>query len=384
MVFTAKDLNKVIAIHFYGRSGSVFLQSLLDGHPDILMIPAYMSTFYDFLRSCNCNNVQTYGELIAKFVNEYEMIFDAKSSKAMNAGRNHNFHRMGENRDRCLGISMGKFLRALDEIMKGESNISSRLFFQAIHLAYAYALGRSFDDIDKPPIIVFQAHTPSPQYALNIVRDFPDTLFIHIVRNPVNTFGSHVKHYLQRGVNDPNTFLGFLLPHLFYGGMPLIAEYQDRSFAIKLEDVHTRPRETLGKLCEVIGIEWNDCLMQSTFDGLKWWNVKGSEQVSGFNKKIISKKHEDLFSLFDRFRLSVLLASKYRNWKYTPYEEWDDYPLMRELLKYPFKFEKIWFSDEKEFLRYRPAVQQFFIKYWDELQAYKGPDRELRLIDPDE
>ena len=37
-------------------------------------------------------------------------------------------------------------------------------------------------------------------------------------------------------------------------------------------------------------------LLKSTFNGKIWHNLKGSDQVQGFNKKIISKKHEDILN----------------------------------------------------------------------------------------
>ena len=44
-----KSLNRVLAIQSFGSSGSKFLHSLLDNHPNILVIPSlYMMHFFDF------------------------------------------------------------------------------------------------------------------------------------------------------------------------------------------------------------------------------------------------------------------------------------------------------------------------------------------------
>ena len=32
-------LDRVVAIYYYGRGGSVFMQSLLDNHPEVVMLP---------------------------------------------------------------------------------------------------------------------------------------------------------------------------------------------------------------------------------------------------------------------------------------------------------------------------------------------------------
>ena len=70
-------LTRVASIHYYGRSGSIFLQSLLDSHPDVLMLPVvYLCGFHTFwdrfggLRPA---------ELVAAFVSQYEVLFDPTS-----------------------------------------------------------------------------------------------------------------------------------------------------------------------------------------------------------------------------------------------------------------------------------------------------------------
>ena len=37
----------LIGIVFYGRGGSLFLQSILDGHPQILALPPYINNMYN-------------------------------------------------------------------------------------------------------------------------------------------------------------------------------------------------------------------------------------------------------------------------------------------------------------------------------------------------
>ena len=45
-------LTRVASIHYYGRSGSIFLQSLLDSHPDVVMLPTvYLCGFHTFWRA---------------------------------------------------------------------------------------------------------------------------------------------------------------------------------------------------------------------------------------------------------------------------------------------------------------------------------------------
>ena len=46
---TTLRISKVLAIQNFGSSGSKFVHSLFDNHPEILAIPSlYMSSFYTF------------------------------------------------------------------------------------------------------------------------------------------------------------------------------------------------------------------------------------------------------------------------------------------------------------------------------------------------
>ena len=65
-----RDLERVVAVFYYGRSGSIFLQSLLDSHPEVLMFPSiYLSGFYSFWSQFGHLPAV---ELVAAFVQNYD------------------------------------------------------------------------------------------------------------------------------------------------------------------------------------------------------------------------------------------------------------------------------------------------------------------------
>ena len=109
-------LTRVASIHYYGRSGSVFLQSLLDSHPDVLMLPAvYLCGFHTFWdRFGGIRPV----ELVAAFVHHYPVIFDPTSTEeVIDVGRGiglvYNFNHMGEGHDERLGLDRAAFAQRL-------------------------------------------------------------------------------------------------------------------------------------------------------------------------------------------------------------------------------------------------------------------------------
>lgn len=81
--FDPEKLNRVAAICFYGRSGSYFLQSLLDHHPEIITVPEghMMRFFFEFWNGCQ--NFTTAEELTARFVNDefIKTLFDHVNGK---------------------------------------------------------------------------------------------------------------------------------------------------------------------------------------------------------------------------------------------------------------------------------------------------------------
>lgn len=407
-----RELNRVVSIHYYGRSGSIFLQSLLDSHPDVFMFPAvYLTGFYPFWQQFGDRPAV---EVIAAFIQNYDVLFNVRSERPVidvgpRAGTSLSLHRMGPNHDEQIGVLREIFGDALlDLIFKHVPNpesggVERKFFFQAIHVAYAKALGRNLNS--RNPVIVLQTHNPMPEAIVGLVEDFaPHLQFLHCVREPVQTMGSWFVHMRDippdaeaTGPNEllnlPATTLGRALFH----ATPILAQRRhpskqgqkrraldwsaDNSRAVRLEDLHTRPRETLEKMCAWLNIPWDACLMKSTFDGKLWHWTTGGVTYSGFQRQTISKRHADVLSWFDRVRLRFLLSDKFQAW---------DYPLARgyqvfvlrvlalSLWLLPFRMETgIWrrhrplrFATTLKFLRHYLSLRgKVFMSWWDTIRA---------------
>lgn len=312
----------VVAIQNYGPSGSLFLQSLLDNHPQILSMPALYNTgFYYFWESKN--NLSDVG-LVDSFIQRHDYWF--LRDKAI---KGWGLHQVGENMDQSVYVDQNNFHNHLSNMIP-ESGFSRKSFFVAIYYAYSLALGRK---IEEPVVLLFPIHSSPRHHAQYLVEDFPDTKFIHTIRDPIEGMGSSIKHivYYKLPVNPLEcTFAQIIndytmcwpgVKRYVYGDRPYFVERQEFEKAIRLEDLHNRPKETLLSLCRWIGVKWDRCLLESTFDGKKWWNRPESVRLSGFGTQVISNKHDDLFSQFDKLRLYCLLYPKYKIWNY-------DLPLM--------------------------------------------------------
>jgi hypothetical protein len=76
------------------------------------------------------------------------------------------------------------------------------------------------------------------------------------------------------------------------------------SVAVRLEDLHLRPRDTVSELCRWLELRWDDRLLCSTFAGKKWWNRPGMRRVNGFSRAILDRPPQ--FGAFDAWRFRRL------------------------------------------------------------------------------
>ena len=336
-----RTIERAVSIHYYGRGGSFFLQSLLDGHPDVLTFPAnYLCGYFVFWDEFGHLPAV---ELCAAFVDCYDVLFDPRSQTPVlgagaGIGLEFNFTAMGERHSEALGVDRDLFAFTLLRLLKHEiadamtETVARKFFFQALHVAYAEALGRQFDSPN--PLIVFQAHNPFFHAIDQLFSDFgPDLKCLHSVREPLQTLASWYRSMREdEGVDDldlPRDTLVRALAHAspiftwthhlspdFQGVGRYVEMNQRNSRAVRLEDLHQAPEETTQRLCHWLGIDWHQALLASTFDGKLWhWKVRG-ETLSGFQSQTISRRHDDVLSGFDRLRLRFLLADKHAAWGY--------------------------------------------------------------------
>ena len=247
-----------------------------------------------------------------KFLNHFNIFFSTRNLKTkiegidIKAYKNLNFHKTGKNRKEKKFIDKNKFKKNLYKLLNTEEE-TSYSFFKKIHFALAKTINIKINNKLK---IVFHLHTPSKKRTLFLLNGKFKCKFIHIIRNPVNSCTSlHVSN-LKGGYN-------FGLKGILDNLNRFQPIYNDKfSRAIKLEDLHNKPKQTLRKLISFLKIDWSKELLESTFLSKKWYNLADTNHLSGFNKVIISKKYDLFLSSYDKSRLSYLYKNVYQKWKY--------------------------------------------------------------------
>ena len=99
---------------------------------------------------------------------------------------------------------------------------------------------------------------------------------------------------------------------------PIFEECATRSRAVRLEDLHTRSRETLESLCQWAGLEWDEVLLRSTFNGIDHVDSETADgkPLQGFQSHTISRKRYLCCRWFDVVRLKLIYARVFRAWNY--------------------------------------------------------------------
>ena len=337
--YEVAGLKRVVAVLTYMRSGSGLMSSLLDNHPNVIATPDCILTgFYEFW--------DEYGHLPTKklvptFIDYYGTIFDAREpTKCPRAGENFgtyaNYTNLGPGQDECMVVDREVFGKVMRDIIGDEETVSRKLFFQALHVAYSRAIGQKAKD----PIIAYGLHIAKPEIVEQFLEDFPQAKFLQMVRDPISALASSFRSRISNG--NTNHLLGIgVVTGALYHGVPVPLGNAENWRAVKLEDVHEKPRETMEKLIEWLDIPWDESLLASTINGKQWWNEKNTIPISGFSATIAAQRFEEFIPAIDRFRLNVLFGFKSRVWDYGYSRTRLAQFLALPMIIFPFRLERI-------------------------------------------
>jgi hypothetical protein len=319
----------LVAVQNYGVSGSTFLQSLLDDHPEIVSLPGlYALPLYPFFEE---HGHLPFPELVKALFARFPYWFDREFALTNDNAVGLGLHQMGPNRDAPLVVDMMEFLENFETLYGPHAALPAHArrkhFIAGVFLAYHAARPQPRPLADAVWIL-YPIHSLQHTYAQQMREDFAKFHIIHTVREPLRNLGSMMRlaasksdwwmfDGLQRGLAQIlNDYQMFAEIHRVNGYRPYFPTDEVPAAAIKLEDLHAYPKALMAALARWLEINWDDCLLQSTFNGMQWWNRPESKRVSGFDKEIPSHSYSEFVSARDRFILTPLLRRQYRAWGY--------------------------------------------------------------------
>lgn len=279
--------SRVIVQTVAGRSGSLFLQSLFDGHPDILMYPGVIN-FYSTVTLIMGQDLSCWQSVLLESIETWKDIFQEYNI----------YSKVGRKGNECTDIDSCRILELVKQAI-GETVPDRRTLFLAFH----YAVGIYFNiDLLRVRIIYFHEHSGyiPPRVLDEIITDFPGCKMLCITRDPRSNYLSIVRwtknrnQYCQITDRCWRWYLRYL---------QAINDYSDYFLIIRLEDIQRYREAYVMKLAELLSVDYNDSLLETTFCGKLWWGDNYSTLQSGFrNSAANGSWHREL----SRIKVTVL------------------------------------------------------------------------------
>jgi hypothetical protein len=309
--YDAPGMQQAVAICFWGRSGSQLLASYLDGHADLVLLPL------------NC------GEAIYEFCEKFPQLnlweklvayptFLSSKKWGMNGALFAGDH----------AISPAHYYATVHGLftLYGERPAAwlaeRQRFVQFIHVAHAVAAGRR--PATPRPVIIYAQHWTDEERAQQFIADFPEGRFLHTIRDPISALDSWFDRQIDiqiarrdHGLDpaeklfDPatETFHSLVRWDRPHAGM------EQRTRAIRFEDLHLTPAAVMQRVAAWLGIPFRPALLESTYNGAPFvWKSEGASWV-GANPANARRRSRNL-TFLDRWLIFAILRGNFMAWDY--------------------------------------------------------------------
>jgi len=263
---------KIVLIYCRARSGSYFVHSLFDGHPDVLSLPPLKTTRLFFHSSNTYWNKggqprMPLDELVRAFVKSNPTLFDARGC-AGGQGYDH----MGEDGSTVLRVDPDTFSNQLFKILeKPSEELNRRRFFVAVHQAYDFAV---YGNDRQAGTIVYQAHNPLDDLGNeSLLFDFPEAKLLLTMQEAARSLVSLIYQKDANGIDKIGPSGRYLLCIMatVYGWRALVGRVAHSRQLISCMNALNKDLEAESRrYCEFAELEWNPQMMVSTFNGIRW------------------------------------------------------------------------------------------------------------------
>ena len=350
--------NDIINLLHFGRSGTGLLHSLLDNHPEISTLPGiYLSEYFDTSIWENIINLG-FDKMVDAFINIYEVLFDSRSSKPVpsinkgfikNIGVTEGMTKLGKYKDEFLYVDKTLFKKELEDLMSSFEYLDQLTFFNLIHTAYEKASKQN----EKKSKIFYHIHNPDINANINYLRLAPNSKWIIMIRNPMESLESWILNYFNEG--NYSKIVVNIKTMLF--GVNSIFLHDVNAVGVRLEDLKENPKDTLSELCKWMGIKNNKSLYSMTAQGKIWWGDESSTNTEAFGK-INKSKIGKVFSEKDRYILQTLFYPFSERFGYVK----KDIKKFKSDLKIIYPLMQEMFDFEKELAKSMKLKHKSFIK----------------------
>ena len=297
-----------VALMPTGRTGSDYLQGLLENHPEILTFNGHFLVYEEFLElarstlDCNFSSNDVADEFIGLFLYKLVSKYDIQEGK----------DRLGEERNESFAIDTAQFKKHFVGLMEFLT-CDRRGIVLAIYGAYNMALNRS---VDTTKVMLHHPHLEDE--LRKFVSDFPATKVLYTIRDIRASFYSQIanfKKYYPDEHDCQSHYTEALKMNL--NGSRMVQDLQKPTMSIRLEDL---PRsDALTQLSGWLGIEYDDSMLLPTWAGLGWNGDRLSTKVPSntWSKDRTSNNWQKELSRRDQWFLKCLVGRRLVSCGYT-------------------------------------------------------------------
>ena len=240
------------------KSGTSLLVSLLDNHPELLVLPEetdFYNRVWPRMESLNQEwrrSAKEKQELLCNFI--------LKNTHVRNYLRGKVDKDISGNFD-YSSLDKDQLESALRKNIKPQNNYDRAEVLRAIVVSIGGVLSSNTSRTKK----FWIEKTPKHTWSLNLIkRDFTDSKFIFIHRDPRDNFASYKKKYDQN--YDP-----FQFSKTWNSAFEQIQDLTSgQLLVVKYEELVSNPANIISKVVEFLGIKENECLYSPSKMGKSW------------------------------------------------------------------------------------------------------------------
>ena len=205
---------------------------------------------------------------------------------------------------------------------------------------------------------------------LKILNVYKDTKILITYRDPLVSMCSTVKHWTiydeGKHMTPRNLFSNY---QFHFNTFNNLKEYKNKIRVVKLENIHTKSKKTLRKICKFIGIKYSNILLKSTYFNKKWWGDSiSNKNLDGLNSNFKNKFDKDIFEHNDIEFIENKIINILKKYNYPIRSKNNDkygkfyFPL--------FKFEKKFYKITLEKFKFKTWLSIIFF-YFKRLNLFK-------------
>jgi hypothetical protein len=312
---TINEVKKVqmIALSAGIGSGTKLFHSLLDGHPELIMLPGYqLMYFYPHMQEWFESDCPRDWETALNYIFiKHPSLLDSRIMPG-----SETMDKLGENHQQYIEIDKDKFVAALRFAYQG-SSLSTRNLLIAIHLAYHHLLYPDIEISDFPKIM-YHIHDPRLIHKF-LAKDFPGLTLLSMIRDPRPNINRRVENSVLKGDLEKLCASDYLL-YKYRAFSRIVEELSDdllrystsfsnesgisRHFVIEHADLARDLEGAMRATCALLGTRWDDCLMRTTFNSIPWYSTFYNHTFSRgslINPKVLSTSWKSLIHPYSAF-----------------------------------------------------------------------------------